>query len=520
MHTRVSCLKCCLSLGAWCCLALGVAGCAQVSPLPEYVQTTHDLQAAARGSMKATTDGSMAAALGVPPAHPSFSGPQPVDVYIRAALEENRLVQAARSNVLALRYRIPQVTALDDPVVSSTYFPSAKNGLQTVDGFMPWSLLVAQQFPWFGTLSLRGLAAEQDVQVALAELCAAQLDVVEAVKRAYFDLAYNERAEQILLDNRALIEDFLDIARIRYETGQASQQDVLSAEVALNDLDRELLTTRQGITSAQAELAEQLHVHPEADLRTIPGTPVGDVPAQIDRLYALAVSARPELRGRLASVARDATAVELARKRYKPNVTLGFNYGLMTVAGSMLPDVEANDNLGLFLGFNVPIYHAKNDAAVREAQARTVADARLYEAERDATLRAIRDLLSQARTQRATLDLFEGGILPRAHDALEIASSEYEAGNVDFLTLLTAWREVLQIELQVALLESSLGQNLASLERAVGLQLNENPPAAVGAENSDPMSAPPPPETAGPFQGDEEGESGSPVEHAPDLDDN
>lgn len=496
-------------------LVVVVAGCAQISPIPEYVQTTQSLR-----EMKNTHDiesrGSMSAASHPITHSPELSGPQPVDTTIRRALAENRMVQAARFNVLALRYRIPQVTALDDPVVSNTYFPSAANGLQTADGFMPWNLLVAQQFPWFGTLPLRGLAAEQDVQVALAELCAAQLDVVESVKRAYYELGYNERAEQVLLDNRAVVLDFQEIARIRFETGQASQQDVLSAEVALSDIDRELIAARQGIASAQAELAEQLHVDPDSNLRTLPGTPVGDVPAQLDRLYALASASRPELRGRLSAVARDATAVELARKRYKPNVTLGVNYGLMTSTGAMAPMAEGNDNLGLFLGFNVPIYHTKNDAAVREAQARAVADARLYEAERDATFRAIRDLFTQVQTQRATLELFRGQILPRASQALEVSGSDYESGDVDFLTLLTAWREVLQIELQVAQYESLLGQTLASLERAVGLELNANPPTPPDSSPplaAEPAISPPPPVDPSPFQIDRD--APEPVAPAP-----
>ena len=53
--------------------------------------------------------------------------------------------------------------------------------------------LLAQQFPWCGTLRLRGQAAEDDVKIALQELAAAQLDVVAGVKRAYHDLHFNER---------------------------------------------------------------------------------------------------------------------------------------------------------------------------------------------------------------------------------------------------------------------------------------------------------------------------------------
>ncbi|WP_152051864.1 TolC family protein [Tautonia marina] len=480
-------------------------GCALPGSTPEYAEVAGNLHdASIRPPQTIGPDDPMAVALDPAPAPPELSGPRPVDDYIRFALVENRAVQAASFNVKALEHRIPQVTSLDDPVVSNTIYPSGSNSLQTAAGQVPWNLLIAQQFPWFGTLALRGEAAEKDVQVAIAELVTAQLDVVEAVKRAYADLYANERSAQILEQNRALVEDFIEIARIQYESGQSSQQDVLSAEVALADLDREFVGIRQGIESARADLAELMHVTPEAPLQTTLDLPAGDVPGQIDRLYRLAVASRPELRGRLAAVARDAAAVELAKKRSAPNVTLGFNYGLVSEDNAISPVANGNDNLGLFVGFNLPIYRAKIDGAIREAQARAVADAKLYDAERDGIYRELKDLLSRARAQRETLDLFQQSILPRARDALDIAVADYQAGRVDFLTLISAWREVLQIDLQVARFEAELNKSLASLERAVGIQLRDHPPTeALDATPADEAPPPPPPIGSGPFSGRE-----------------
>ena len=113
-----------------------------------------------------------------------------------------------------MQSRIPQVTALDDPVVSNTIYPIPSVAPQySLMGYNPYNLMLAQQFPWFGTLRLRGEAAEQDVKVALAELAAAELDAVAAVKRAYYDLYFNERAEAILAENRKLAADFVAIAK-------------------------------------------------------------------------------------------------------------------------------------------------------------------------------------------------------------------------------------------------------------------------------------------------------------------
>jgi cobalt-zinc-cadmium efflux system outer membrane protein len=429
----------------------------------------------------------------VPTLPAELTGPQPVDAFIRHALAENRMVRAARYNVLALKHRIPQVTSLDDPVISNTIFPIPAVAPQySLMGYMPYDALLAQQFPWFGTLKLRGLAAEEDVKVALFELAAAQLDVVANVKRAYFDLYFSRRSEALLIENRALAEDFLRIARERFKTTTATQVDVLRAETAIADIDRELEANRQGISEASAELARLLHVGPDAELQALPEIPVAGVPDELDRLSRLAAASRPELRGRLAAIARDEKAVELARKRYYPNVTTGLVYQDMQKTNAVTPKTASGvPNVGLFVGFNLPIYRKRLDAAVCEAQARVSADAQLYEAERDQTARDVKNLLTQAKVQQNVLGLLRRTNLPNSKQVLKSTASDYRAGNLDYLSLITAWREVLQVELQIAQVETELGKALASLERAVGVDLNQNPPT--------PDVAPAPPMSPSPF---------------------
>lgn len=478
-------------------LLLAAAGCAQVAPLPAYVEVERNIHAAAHRPPGSIHPGDPAAlALDPAPVPAGLTGEQPVDIYIRRALDENRDVQAARFNVLAMKERIPQVTALDDPMVQNTIWPFPSNAPQySLMGYNPYQMMITQQFPWFGTLRLRGEAAEQEVKVALMELAAAQLQVVAEVKRAYYNLYFNQRAEQILSENRKRAEGILEIARVRLVTGSTTQQDVLRAENVVTDVDSEIVTARQGIAEARAGLARQLHVSPEADLRALPSLPIAEVPAQVERLYRLAVAARPELQGRLAAIARDTREVELARKKYYPNIDLGLNYMLMTREDNPSPTADGRDNIGLMVGFNLPIYRGKLDAGVREAEARAVADARRYDALRDETYEEVKALLAEAKARRDVIDLFRSGYLPRSRQALELAASDYRTGNQDFVTLITAWRELLQVELQIARFESELGRALAQLERVVGCQLNEHPPDPASAPI--PPDQPPPPPAAG-----------------------
>ena len=158
--------------------------------------------------------------------------------------------------------------------------------------------------------------------------------------------------------------------------------------------------------------------------------------------------------------------------------------------------------MGLFVGFNLPVNRAKYRAGVGEAQERTLADAKLYEAQRDETYSEIHDFMVQSRVQQNVLTLLRDSILPRAEQTLELAGKDFGAGNVDLPTVLSAQREMLQIQVQIAQVEGELGKALASLERAVGCRLNDHPPAPTSPEvpPSPPTDAPPPLGTSSPFQ--------------------
>jgi outer membrane protein, heavy metal efflux system len=474
-------------------LTAGIAGCGQLEhraptgPPPGHVQDANVAHPHDSPSHALAAITSEPASL-----PPEFASPQPVEAYIQRALAENRTVQAAFHNVQSLKYRLPQVTALDDPVASNVVFPIPSVAPQySLMGYNPYNLTLAQQFPWFGTLKLRGKAAERDVQVALAEFAAAQLDSVAAVKRAYCNLYAATRADEILVENRKILEDFRAIARQRLRNG-GSQQDVLRAELLITELDRERATNQQAIAAARASLARQIHVPPDTLLQTLPELPRESVPTELDRLSSLALATRPELQGRLAAIARDEQAVELAKKRFYPNITLGLTYMDMEKTNAVTPKTASGQpNVGLFVGFNLPVHHSKYQAGVLEAKERARADGKLYEAQRDETFSEIQDFMVQAKVQENVLSLLRDSIEPRTRQTLELARSDYAKANVDYATVLSALREVLQVQLQIAQVSAELGKALAGLERAVGKHLNEDPVSALPSS---------PPDASSPFR--------------------
>lgn len=408
------------------------------------------------------------------PSSPTVEGAHPVDFYVQMALQQNPGIRARQRRVAAQQEVVPQVTALPDPVLSNTLWPISSNSPQTASGRMPNSLTLAQRFPWFGKLELRGKVADLNAQIALTQLAEAQLKVMEDVRTLYYEMYFNQQAIDITKENQEFLEVFIRLADARSRTGKASQQDVLRAQVELRRLQDLLVRFGRDLSVSQADLARVLSLPPESSLRAQDKLPETVVPDQLEHLYEIALRTRPELQGRMQAILRDQQTVELAKLDYYPDVTLGVNWSLITTDESISPVRNGNDNVGFLFSVNLPIWKQKLEAGVREAQNRQQESNSLYQVARDDTFRMIRRLTVQARALEEQIKLYrepKTGIIAKSEQALRISFADYRVDKIDALQVLDNYTQLLRFRIQLARLESSLGQVLASLERAVGAEL-------------------------------------------------
>lgn len=425
-----------------------------------------------------------AVAAAIPPIVQNLNGPHAVEEYVSFALTQHPEIQAARKLVEVKALRVPQAASLKDPMVGTNFYPEA---VQTAAGPQQFALNASQQVPWTGKLAQRAAIAEADVNVARAQLAAKELEVVEQVKRAYFELYFIQRSIAITERDRELMGTFARIADAKYRTATASQQDVLRAQVEVSVLDNDLIRLRQQRETAQARLARLLHISPDTAVAAFDKLRPEQVPRDLEWLYGRAVAARPELHAQLAAILRDREMVDLVRLDYFPDANFGATW-IDTGDVGLSPVANGRDAFLVGVNFNVPIYRKRLDAAVREAEAQVVASARQYDSLRDRTTEEVKDLFVQATSQRDLLQLFDQEILPKADQTLQVSVRAYEAGTIDFLTLVDNWQQLLRFQLTYHRLEAQLHQSLASLERVLGGPLVLAP---TGDGDAPPQSVPP-----------------------------
>jgi outer membrane protein, heavy metal efflux system len=398
--------------------------------------------------------------------------------YIDQALERSPAVRQSFSRYQASLQRLPQVSSLPDPLLGFAQYlrpPETRVGPQTT------MLTVSQQFPWFGKLSDREKIAAKEAAIAREMYEAQRAEIVRQVKFAYYSLAYIDRAIAITEEDREILRHFEILAQARYQQGVGLQQAVVKLQTEITrDLNRlEELRSRR--------------VDAEALLDTLMDRPTRSAVAQIslggrppavidyDALYETARRSRPEVQSALLQIERDEKRVQLAKKNYWPDFTVGASainvLGRSDAAGRMNPPEQNGKNVySVTAGINIPIRRRKYDAAVMEAAEDQIASREGYRGVLNAVETSIRSVGFRIRTLEDQIALFERTLLPQADQALRSAEAAYSTGMLGVLDLLDSERVLLEIRLGLQQLNVDYMKSLAEMERAIGAAFPEVKP--------------------------------------------
>jgi cobalt-zinc-cadmium efflux system outer membrane protein len=416
------------------------------------------------------------------PVHPDAPR-RPVDTYIQEALERNPGIQAAAAHARAELERIPQVTALPDPVVRAAVRPEP---IQTAAGDVFFTLGVSQTFPLLAKLERAGNIAAAETRVALEQLDAKRVQLIADVERAYWQIYRLDRFLEITRTNRQVLEDLEGVVQTQYEVGQVPQQDLLRVQTELaklRDDEHRYELRRSAAVAALNQLADQ------APQRSIPETVTVDPPrvaADVEQLVALAGDHNPELAILRQRIGANREQIELAKLGYWPDLTLGFEWNYLEGREPFIPPVNpqtgqrppinrksevGDDNWAIMLQMNVPIWAQRVEAAKREARQRLLAtQSELRNTENLVAFR-IFEAWSRVEAQQHTLYVLETELIPQSRQTYEVTLTGYQAGETDFITLIDNWRRWLDFELMRHRETVDLEIAFADLQREVGLQL-------------------------------------------------
>jgi outer membrane protein TolC len=164
-------------------------------------------------------------------------------------------------------------------------------------------------------------------------------------------------------------------------------------------------------------------------------------------------------------VDRKRVSVELARKEYYPDFSLGFTYF----------DRDQNPEMyGLMFKAKVPLYFwRKQRPELESAKANLVGSQKM----RDNTLSTVHFQLKEAyimaTTSERLVKLYSTVVVPQATLSLHSAIASYQVGKADFLTLIDSALALLDYELKSHESMTDFQKALAQMEPLVGVELTQ-----------------------------------------------
>jgi len=398
------------------------------------------------------------------------------------AEQHNPALAAVGKQAEAMAAIPSQVGSLPDPKVSFKAINLPVDSFSTTqENMTQMQLGFSQALPFPGKLGLKSEAAEHMAEAALQNRHEFRLVLLRNTRIHWWNLAYLDKALEIIRRNQDLLRNLVKIAETKYKTGKGLQQDVLLAQLELSKLlERELklqaarereaarLNALLGRSADTAIRMPQQNTHDLEELSRKRNQSLEAIHAQVQALKQWARGHRPMLLAMGDRVAAAGSMVALAEKDYYPDFNIGaaygFRQGINPASKKTRPDFTT-----VMLTMSVPLYSGtKQDKAVDQRMAEkaqmqfSLADA-INQVEADIDAAA-----SDLRIARDQVALFDHGILPQARQTTASMLAGYQVNKVDFLNLVRAQLNEFNTDIQYWRQVSKAHQAEARLAAAAG----------------------------------------------------
>jgi len=380
----------------------------------------------------------------------------------------NPELAAMRYEIDAANERIVPAGALPDPTLRATFMDFAGPGAP--DGFNPLpgkgsgtQYRLMQSFPLWGKRDLRKEVATAEVEQVKGRRQGTVAEIHARIKSAYAQYYQTVGLKKLNEDILSLLGDLEAVTQVRYAGGLVPQQDVIRAQVEKTTLRSEIINLETEQQQANARLNTALARPQGAPLSTMPELRHVS-PEKLNRtaLQEKVARTNPLLATQSAQIAIADANRRLVEKNRYPDVTLGI---APTQRGGSIYSWEA------MVEINIPIRFDTRRAQESEAGAMLLAANERQQAISNQVTGELQENLAAFEAAEKQERLIADTLLPQAELTFRSALAGYEAGKVDFATLLDAQRAIKRARQDILKARVEQELRVSEIEKLVGEEL-------------------------------------------------
>ena len=360
---------------------------------------------------------------------------------VEIAVSDSPNLAEMQARYAALAEIPSQVGTLPDPTISfnAMNFP-VDSFDRDQEAMTQLQVGFSQEFPFPGKLGLREEAAEFDAKAALHSVEEVRLQLINNVKRKWWQLYYLDRALETVDNNQMLLRQFITVAKTKYETGEGLQQDVLLAQLELSKLlDRKIqLVSKRTQNAARLNALLNLPTDQAIQLPLLANIDVALPPLKtVSTILQQTKDNRPALAEKRLLIDAATARQQLAKRNLLPDFTVGASYGFRQ--GNAPSGNSRSDLLSVKIAVNVPLFADRKQKMAIAQRHSEVKQQQYALQDRWLAIQAeITATIADYDRTREQVSLFETGVIPQARQTVASMLAGYQVNKVDFLNLIRA----------------------------------------------------------------------------------
>ena len=385
-----------------------------------------------------------------------------LDKALEIALDENPTIKVAAEEIAlkkvaskeAWQSLLPEASlngSLDHTIkaaemkLNDMSFKMGQDGTNTANAGLSINL------PLFAPAVYRAMSmTKTDIELAVEKSRASELDLINQVTKAYYQLMLAQDSYEVLQGSYKLAEDNFNVVNAKYQQGAVSEFDKISAEVQMRSIKPNVISAANAVTLAKLQLKVLMGITADVDIKTD-----DNLTNYESMLFANQLKEEDMSLDNNTTMKQFELNMKLLEKNVKslrtnfiPTLSISFSYQYQSLYNPNINffDYTWSNSSSLMFNLSIPLYRASNFTKVKSAriQMRQL-DWNRIDTERKLNMQVVSYRNNMTASSEQVVSNKEN--VMQAEKAVQIAGKRYEVGKGTVLELNSSQVSLTQAQL-------------------------------------------------------------------------
>ena len=385
-----------------------------------------------------------------------------LDKALEIALDENPTIKVAAEEIAlkkvaskeAWQSLLPEASlngSLDHTIkaaemkLNDMSFKMGQDGTNTAHAGLSINL------PLFAPAVYRAMSmTKTDIELAVEKSRASELDLINQVTKAYYQLMLAQDSYEVLQGSYKLAEDNFNVVNAKYQQGAVSEFDKISAEVQMRSIKPNVISAANAVTLAKLQLKVLMGITADVDIKTD-----DNLTNYESMLFANQLKEEDMSLENNTTMKQFELNMKLLEKNVKslktnfmPTLSMSFSYQYQSLYNPNINffDYTWSNSSSLMFNLSIPLYRASNFTKVKSAriQMRQL-DWNRIDTERKLNMQVVSYRNNMTASSEQVVSNKEN--VMQAEKAVQIAGKRYEVGKGTVLELNSSQVSLTQAQL-------------------------------------------------------------------------